>query len=282
MEGQNICSIAIVGEVLKGHENYENWRACIKNYLWVRDLWDVVEETASEPSKQDEADLKAWQKRNVSALHAIEISCAPNLLSVIRDKTTAKDAWNTLGQMCQPPPMPDQNAQTQPVGNVVERAEVLAFLNFIKIGDLERTKRQMREKPDLINANILSWGRRMPLHFAITVENLEMIEELLSYMSEEEVKMQDSFGRTALHFAAMSPGNTKTASRLIRKNKELLFIQDSNGYIPLNYACLAGHKDMSHYLYNMTTPAFLLLPQNQNHCAQFAIRSVGSKLFGKY
>ncbi|XVF82778.1 hypothetical protein PTKIN_Ptkin16aG0076900 [Pterospermum kingtungense] len=114
MEGHNMCWSAIVGDnVLKGHENYANWNACLKNYLRSRDLWDVVEETTtSEPPKQVEiskdADLKAWEKRNASALHAIQISCAPTMLSYIRDKTTAKDAWYTLAQKSQPPPMSAQ------------------------------------------------------------------------------------------------------------------------------------------------------------------------------
>ncbi|XP_022748039.1 uncharacterized protein LOC111297652 [Durio zibethinus] len=292
MEAHNICSSAIVGEVLKGQENYANWRVCIRNYLWVRDLWDVVEET-SEPPKQeeigDEAHLKTWWKRNVSALHAIQISCAPNMLSYIVDMTTANDAWKTLAQKCQQPPMPAEDAitpmpaedaLTQPVAVVVERTHTLELVKSISRSDLENTFRLLKENPHLVNAKIFVNTERKPLHFAVTVGNLVMVDELLRYMSEEDVKIQDHWGRTALHFAAMSPGNTMIAESLIRKNEELLTIPDNEvGVIPLVLACQRGHKDIAHYLYNETTPAYLLSPENQTQAVSFLCWCVDSKLF---
>ncbi|EOY20787.1 Uncharacterized protein TCM_012126 [Theobroma cacao] len=124
MEAHNICSGAIVAQVLTGKDNYENWRACIKNYLFVKDLWDVVEQT-SEPPQQEEgdgADFKAWRKRNVSALHAIQISCDPIMLSHIRNMTTAKDAWNTLAQVCQLPMPQDAPQITEDASQIIEEA----------------------------------------------------------------------------------------------------------------------------------------------------------------
>ncbi|XVF82813.1 hypothetical protein PTKIN_Ptkin16aG0080100 [Pterospermum kingtungense] len=145
MEGHNMHWSAIVGDnVLKGHENYANWRACIKSYMRSRDLWDVVEETTtSEPPKQqeisNEADLKAWEKKDASALHAIQISCAPTMLSYIRDKTTAKDAWYTLAEKCQPPPMSAENAQGQPDMELDECEET-------PFHDVNNNEEEMRRK----------------------------------------------------------------------------------------------------------------------------------------
>ncbi|XP_022748045.1 ankyrin repeat-containing protein ITN1-like [Durio zibethinus] len=167
------------------------------------------------------------------------------------------------------------------LAEVVERAHTLKLLKFISGSDLEAANCLLTANRHLVNAKIFLTIERRPLHSAITEGSLEMVDELLSYMSEEDVKIQDEGGRTALHFAAMSPGNTKIAESLIRKNKELLTIPDDQGkYIPLVFACQTGHKDITHYLYKETTPAYLLCPENQNQAASVVIECVRSKLFG--
>ncbi|XVE99225.1 hypothetical protein REPUB_Repub03eG0179200 [Reevesia pubescens] len=155
---------------------------------------------------------------------------------------------------------------------VVERTDTLEVLKAINRSDKETTNHLLKKNPHLINAQIF--------HFAIRIGNLEMIDELLSYMSEEDVKTQDSEGDTALHYAAFSPGNTKIAQSLIKKNKELLTIPNHGGHLPLIYACQGGHKDITHCLYNMTTRAYLLSPENNETHAAVVIRCcVDSKLF---
>ncbi|XVF82788.1 hypothetical protein PTKIN_Ptkin16aG0077700 [Pterospermum kingtungense] len=134
-------------------------------------------------------------------------------------------------------------------------------------------------KPNLIGSGIYGYKDHLTFLWAITEGNLEMIKELLSYMSEEDVKMQDSFGRTALHYAARSPGNTKIAEMLIRKNNDLLTITNENGFIPLSEACHKGHNDMSYYLYNMMTRPYLLSLENRTHAAVVVCCCINSKLF---
>ncbi|XVE99229.1 hypothetical protein REPUB_Repub03eG0179500 [Reevesia pubescens] len=285
----NVCASAIVAEVLKGVENYPQWRVCIRTYLLARDLWDVVEETSEPPT-----DDSNWMKRNWSALHAIQISCSPTILSYIIDQTTATDAWNTLADICQPPPMPAEDAPmpaeqeptpaeeepTQPVMEVVERTVTLEFLKAIKESDKQTINRLLKEIPHLMNAEIFQDMGHGLLHFSIKIGSLEMIDEFLGYMSEEDVKTQDYRGRTALHFAAMSPGNAKIAQSLITKNKDLLTIPNDEGLIPLFYACRRGYKDISHCLYNMTTREYLLSPENNGtHPAVIVRCCVESKLF---
>ncbi|EOY20785.1 Uncharacterized protein TCM_012124 [Theobroma cacao] len=108
-----------------------------------------------------------------------------------------------------------------------------------------------------------------------------MIDEFLSTMSEDDLKMQDCYGRTVLHHAAMSTENTKIAQSLIRKNRELLTIPENRGDIPLNVASWVGHKDMTHYLYNMTSPEFLLSLENERQAALFLGDCIRNKWFGK-
>jgi hypothetical protein len=93
---RNFASSAIVLEVLR-KDNYANWSVCVKNYLLSHDLWDIVEATAEPPKQEDNEEIfKEWRKSNATALHAIQISCGPEILSQIRKFETAKSAWNAL------------------------------------------------------------------------------------------------------------------------------------------------------------------------------------------
>ncbi|XVF82794.1 hypothetical protein PTKIN_Ptkin16aG0078300 [Pterospermum kingtungense] len=249
MNAHNMSWSAIVGELLKGEDNYENWRACIRNYLRKQDLWDAVKETSECFNQHHADDSKAWQKRNVSALHAIQISCAPTMLSYIKDKDTAKDAWDTLAQMCQ------SLQEKKAVAKVVERNVILEFIKSIKEGDLGTTDNLLSRHPHLIHADIFRNTDCRPLYLVIMLGNLETINILLRHMSEEDLKMQDSFGRTALHYVCLSSGSrmTEIAERLIIRNEALLTIPDNVGSIPFTNACLKGHKALTHYLYKKTT-----------------------------
>ncbi|EOY20776.1 Ankyrin repeat family protein, putative isoform 1 [Theobroma cacao] len=285
MEAHNICSSAIVAQVLNGASNYENWKACVQNYLLVRDLCDVVEQT-SEPPQQEEgdgADFKAWRKRNLSALHAIQISCDPIMLSQIRNMTTAKDAWNTLAQVCQLPmpqqaPQVPQGAPQIQVARRISRTRILELLKAIKESSLEPTKSLLTSQGHLATAAICD-SSFTTFHFTIFKGQLDMIDEFLSTMSEEDLKLQDRTGRTVLHRASTYTKNSKIAQSLIRKNGELLTVQDCRGDIPLNYACWIGHKDMTHYLCNMTTREFLLSPENERQAALFVKDCINNKWF---
>ena len=88
-----VVSSSIVSEVLEGH-NYEDWSKTIEAYLKAQDLWDVVKSDQQTPKTEDE--LKAWEKTNAAALHAIKISCGTNTLSYIRGISKAHIAWHCL------------------------------------------------------------------------------------------------------------------------------------------------------------------------------------------
>ncbi|KAJ4826356.1 hypothetical protein Tsubulata_036286, partial [Turnera subulata] len=100
-------------------DTYENWKACMISYLEVQDLWDDViihdhqdippssinnnSDAAEEAHHQNNKD---WRKKNAAALLAIQTSCAPGILAMIRNIRSAKVAWDTLAQLKQPPPSP--------------------------------------------------------------------------------------------------------------------------------------------------------------------------------
>ncbi|KAK6249537.1 hypothetical protein SCA6_003542 [Theobroma cacao] len=160
----------------------------------------------------------------------------------------------------------------------VERTRILAFLEAVKRCDLEATKNLLNAHPHFANTEIPGSGQTT-LHFAIFEGQLEMINGLLNTMSNQYLKKRDFYGRTALHYVAMSSENAKVAQSLIRKEKQLLTTPDNGGEIPLNYACWIGHKDMTHYLYNMTPREFLLSQGNECYSAGLVVECIRYKWF---
>ena len=75
MTTTNISPSSIVVEVLRD-DNYDDWSACMKSYMLAQDLWDFIE-----PAGLQEVDYKALRRKNAAALHAIQVSCAPHMLS---------------------------------------------------------------------------------------------------------------------------------------------------------------------------------------------------------
>jgi hypothetical protein len=97
------ASSAAVSQVLDV-DNYFDWSVQVKTYLMAKDLWDIVEAT-DEPPKQenDEAASRAWTKKNVKALHVIQLSCGPRICYALRMITSAKIAWDNLAAICKLP-----------------------------------------------------------------------------------------------------------------------------------------------------------------------------------
>jgi len=89
----------------------------MKSYMLAQDLWDFIEPTGLQEGDQ-EVDSKALRKKNAAALHAIQISCAPYVLSKIRSITSAKLAWDTLAKLQQQhsPSHKHQSVEAKPSG----------------------------------------------------------------------------------------------------------------------------------------------------------------------
>ncbi|KAJ4841112.1 hypothetical protein Tsubulata_003747 [Turnera subulata] len=106
-----------------GAETYENWKACMMAYMEAQDLWDEV---MDEPNDSDEQAYqnKDWRKKNAAALLAIKTSCAPQILSSIRDIRSAKVAWDSLAQMKQQQ-LPTQQQQQIPGTLLIDKLGLL-------------------------------------------------------------------------------------------------------------------------------------------------------------
>lgn len=70
----SLALMGIVPEELT-EENYENWKACLQNYLIGQGLWDVVSGVECKPEKGEMVSFETWRKKNAVALHAMQMSC---------------------------------------------------------------------------------------------------------------------------------------------------------------------------------------------------------------
>lgn len=64
--------------------------------MLAEDLWDIVKGTHEPLEEEEEEERKAWEKKDVKALYPIQSSCGDEMYKFIKDKTTAKEAWDTL------------------------------------------------------------------------------------------------------------------------------------------------------------------------------------------
>ncbi|BFG21054.1 hypothetical protein CerSpe_073280 [Prunus speciosa] len=244
------ADVAVV-EVLNAR-NYVDWSVLVKTYLLAQDLWDVVEEDEEEDEEEEEeADdkFKAWRKKNATALHKIQISCGREAFSLIRNTTSAKHAWDTLAEKFKPKP------GKSPVQ--ILNLNKSPLFDAVWSGDWNKTNEFLTLHPNAIRARH-PHSNMTALHMATTLEHEHIVEELMQFMSEEDLEITDNEGWTALALAARR-GNLKMVECMVRKSKKILGIPTGNrNTTPIILASLVEHWDVVHYLYSVTPPQDLM------------------------
>ncbi|KDP44361.1 hypothetical protein JCGZ_20041 [Jatropha curcas] len=263
----------IVPEFLADN-NYQNWSACIKNYLIATDLWDVIEETNEPPSREEaEAEFKAWRKKNAAALHAIQISCTFEKLSQIGETDSAKVCWETLAKMHEK----KESVNQDPAGKEDPYKRFLPLCRVIEKGDLNGVKGFLKSHPDAINKKI-ALGGLTALHLATISDKVKIVKELVNSMSVEDLQIQDDRNTTAF-FIAVSNGCMRTVDLLLKKNNNLV-TEPVVAELPVITACEKGFRELTRLLYSKT-PFELLLPENGTFGALLLHSSFFNKMFGK-
>ncbi|XP_058187369.1 uncharacterized protein LOC131304233 isoform X1 [Rhododendron vialii] len=249
MGSASIAMLGIVHEQLT-EDNYEYWKVCLKRYLVGQGLWDVVTGKIPQPVK-DADDYEDWTKKNAVALHAIQLSCGPDIYKKFRKTTSAKDAWEHLA-----PSHLRRRDDHEDSGEENDKFHHLSYqtlYNAIENGDWKETKRLLDLHDNAVSARITSTGDTA-LHVAILAGHLGIAEKLVKVMSVDDLEITNEFGSTALSLAAIS-GCTKLAKAIVNKNPKSVTIssdQHIDGAIPVIVASLYNRKDMVHYLYKVT------------------------------
>ncbi|XP_037492026.1 uncharacterized protein LOC105638666 [Jatropha curcas] len=256
----------IVLEDLDGN-NYADWRIWMKNYLLANDLWDVIE--ANEKLEEDEAELKAWTRKNAAALHAIHVSCSLEVFSHIREIDSAKSCWETLAIMNEVKP-----AVKPPATEVDAYVQFHPLREAIEKGDLNSVKTFLQLHSDTVHRKVSGFGETA-LHLATMTGNLNIVEFLVELMSVEDVLAVDKRNETAL-IGAAATGATKIAECMLRKTMDLVTIADDD--LPVTVACNNGHKETTQYLYSVT-PFDILLPENGTFGSSLLVVSFFREMF---
>ncbi|KAB1226556.1 hypothetical protein CJ030_MR1G001452 [Morella rubra] len=235
----------------------------MKTYLIAQDLWGVIEGMEETPDQEkNNVAFNAWSKKNSMALHVIQISCGPNLFSVIiREISLAKIAWNTLAKKYTMLKTTYSGTDNNRNDSYVEYEDLY---KAVRGGDWNAAKEFLERRPDALNAKITTLGK-MALHIAVVAGQERIGEKLVERMSREDLEILDNFGDTALNEAAVR-GEYRLVKCMLRKNESLVSIGSSTQTIPLVKAISYGQIETARCLYSVT-PLEDLMPEKDHNGA---------------
>ncbi|XP_048444631.1 uncharacterized protein LOC108866593 isoform X3 [Pyrus x bretschneideri] len=247
---------ATVVPVVLDRENYDDWSSRIHIYLLAEDLWDVVDGTYESPIGEDgKIDDKAWGKKNAKALYAIQSSCRGDTYQIIKDKTTASEAWYTLLTTLKPDEPPDEK-ETRSVleayptqthdddatpQSAMEEGHTgghdhesnandihKTFANYVKHNDWDNAIKILRQYPQEGKARLPFVRHGTALHYAsknFMSCSVHIIQQLVDLTATEDLEITDDFGYTALYcIINYCPDRVQAAECMVKKNNNLLTI----------------------------------------------------------
>ncbi|KAE8056200.1 hypothetical protein FH972_012991 [Carpinus fangiana] len=151
--------------------------------------------------KDNEVALKAWSKKNCTALHVIQISCGTNAFSRIKKISTAKIAWNALAEWNRinvDVEAFQKVAQNWNQINVIDHeAFKVEFEEVVRRGDWNSVEEFMNRYPGSAGLKITGNGGTA-LHVAVDARHGHIVKKLAAIMSKQELVVQDKRGWTAL------------------------------------------------------------------------------------
>ncbi|XP_059436323.1 uncharacterized protein LOC132169280 [Corylus avellana] len=117
-------------------------------------------------------------------------------------------------------------------------------------GDWPAAEAFLRQYPYCVRVPI-SKQRDTALHSAVAVKGTSFVKELLKQMNPDDLELRNINGVTALHVAAQT-GDVRIAKEMVKKNKQLLLIINSQRMKPVHVAAHLGHTHMVDYLFSVT------------------------------
>ncbi|KVH91995.1 Ankyrin repeat-containing protein, partial [Cynara cardunculus var. scolymus] len=114
-------------------------------------------------------------------------------------------------------------------------------------GDWEAGKDILDKHKEVVRFSI-NTNFETALHVAVYKGNTLFVKNLVAFMENKDMELQNSSSNTALCLAAVA-GHVEMAEILVNRNKTLLDIAGSEGKLPLYMATLSGKHDMVKYLY---------------------------------
>ncbi|XP_076908943.1 uncharacterized protein LOC143566039 [Bidens hawaiensis] len=118
------------------------------------------------------------------------------------------------------------------------------------------------------------------LHLAVEMGHNSFVEKLLEVLKQEDIKLQNKQGRTALHIAAMVD-NAHTAQLLVQKMEELLKIKDHKHKSPLDIANVNRKLNISTYLMKSSNDLSSALISDKHGYSKRVSHAIQTAIFTK-
>ena len=142
------------------------------------------------------------------------------------------------GMQTTPPPADSSTADTAPKSDSVDdlqMPEINTLLDAAKYGDIEAVEDFLAIGKD---PNLVDEFNRSPLHFAVSIQHMEIIDVLLT--AGADIEIRDSKDNTPLHYAA-GYGRTKALRRLLEAGADGS-VRNESGKTPADVARLSDQN----------------------------------------
>ncbi|KAJ9559327.1 hypothetical protein OSB04_013941 [Centaurea solstitialis] len=149
-------------------------------------------------------------------------------------------------------------ANHHPCGDLLDQGKRIEYINICLplyqasvIGDWEAVENILSISPefedDLLGYSITE-GKDTPLHIGVYSQSIKFVENLVNQMTDQQLALQDIYGRTPLYCAA-GVGDVDMVRVMVQRRPQLVTIRDKSGTLPITMAALFGKRDMVAYLY---------------------------------
>ena len=117
------------------------------------------------------------------------------------------------------------------------------------------------------------------LHVAADAGNVQVVDVLARTMREEQLEITDNEGFTALARVTCN-GNRRLVEGMLRRNQNLISIQNDKGNVPAVAALHDGNLGLARYLYPLTKGK-ILGPENDIVGPTVLCEAIYNKALGK-
>ncbi|XP_055961620.1 uncharacterized protein LOC126677327 isoform X2 [Mercurialis annua] len=147
----------------------------------------------------------------------------------------------------------------------------------VETGDVDAVEDFIHRHPHSVQKKIANYGRTA-LHIATLAGNTKMVQVLVEFMSEDDLKRVDRNGESSLIYAA-TIGSTRIAEIMVEKSSDLVTVGvPAKDSLPVTVACHHGHRETARYLYSVT-PFDLLEPKSGAYGSLLLHESISREMF---
>ncbi|KAH6779149.1 hypothetical protein C2S52_010386 [Perilla frutescens var. hirtella] len=230
-------------------EEYDSWKEAMLRVLESNNLVSFIDRKLPLPLETNSQAHKEWKHIDLIVKEWIFDSLSDQLKPIVIARKTAREVWFLLEtNFTHPTPSPPSVHQGE---DVVYKQMPLALYKAALRGDWDATEAILEQDPELAEARVAP-NLDTALHIAVgTGRAIPYLEKLVNYMAPDLLAMKNSYNRTALHMAAVT-GNLAAARILVSRRRDLLYVMDTWGQLPVVNAAMCDHPPTVDFFISQT------------------------------